>query len=549
MQCRKKEKLPGGVPQSTRIITRFWRLVANMRLRNKFIVVIGLIVVISYGYTFFRTSRFQQEMVHSLMLRQARLLSEQILLTRQWVSDHNGIFILKQEGVESNPFLPEPEVEIDGRHFVKRNPAMVTRELSEYADRLNICRFRVTSLKPVNPANAPNDFERLSLEKFRDKKMMDVHEFGKGEGGRLFRYITPLTVEEGCLECHARHGYKVGDIRGGLSLEIPMDWEDQAISENRRMLLAVFAVSILLIAVFIGLFFEGVVIRRLDMLSRAMERYPGGDKKAGGELPAAGDEIGRLSEKFKELDGRLTESQEELKRTNEQMLQVEKMAAMGRLSAGIAHEINNPLGGMLNCIKSMKENPDDEEMRRRYLDLLKKGLQRIENTVRQLLNFGRREPLQLRTVCVDEIIRDCLSMLEYRLKNMTLVTELSLPRPLAVDVDALKQVLINLGLNAIQAMGRSGTLIVQSGETKDNFTITVADTGEGIPEDYLPKIFDPFFTTKDVGDGTGLGLAVTYSLVQRMGGIIEVTSAPGAGSTFSVTLPKRKTVGPPVNNS
>ncbi|MCF6291667.1 MAG: ATP-binding protein [Desulfobacterales bacterium] len=512
-----------------------------MRLRNKFILVIGLMVVVSYGYTFMRISSFQQELLHSLMLSQARLLADQVLLTRKWVADHKGVFVLEEEGVEPNPYLREPEVNINGRHLIKRNPAMVTRELSEYTARRDICRFRfrVTSLRPVNPANRPNEFERASLKRFATGELTEAHEITAGKDGRLLRYIEPLNIEKGCLECHARHGYRIGDIRGGLSLEIPMDWEDKAIAGNRRMLLTVFAVSILLIAVFIGLFFELLVIRRLDLLSRAMDRCPGSDKGAV-ELPPEKDEIGKLTTKFKELDTRLTASQIELQQTHEQMLQVEKMAAMGRLSAGIAHEINNPLGGMLNCIKGMKENPDDEEMRRRYLDLLNKGLLRIENTVRQLLNFGRREPLQLRKVPVDELIRECLTMLEYKLRNMTLITDLTLNRPLAVHVDALKQVLINLGLNAIQAMDKGGTLTVRSRETADSFIISIADTGAGIPAENMVKIFEPFFTTKEVGDGTGLGLAVTYSLVQRMGGSIEVTSVPDEGSTFSVTLPKQK---------
>ncbi len=512
-----------------------------MRLRNKFILVIGLMVVLSYGYTFLRISDFQQELVHSLMLSQARLLAEQVLLTRKWVADHNGVFILEEEGVEPNPYLKEPELNVNGRHLIKRNPAMVTRELSQYTAGRDVCRFRfrVTSLRPVNPANRPDEFERAGLEKFAAGELTEAHEITTGKNGRLLRYMEPLIIEKGCLECHAQHGYRIGDIRGGLSLEIPMDWEDKAIARNRRMLLTVFAVSILLIAVFIGLFFELLVIRRLDLLSRAMDRYPRTDREEV-RLPLEKDEIGNLTTKFKELDTRLTASQVELQQAHQRMLQVEKMAAMGRLAAGIAHEINNPLGGMLNCIKSMKEKPDDAEMRTRYLDLLNKGLLRIKNTVRQLLNFGRREPLQLKRVQVDELIRECLAMLEYKLKNMTLVTDLTLTQPLAVDVDALKQVVINLGLNALQAMGESGTLSVRSRETGDGVIISITDTGAGIPEENLARIFEPFFTTKEVGSGTGLGLAVTYSLVQRMGGTIEVRSTPGAGSTFSVTLPRQK---------
>ncbi len=123
----------------------------KMSLRSKFIFLIGIVVVISYGITFYRTSQFQDELVLSQAARQARMLHKQILMTRKWVADHNGLFFMRQPGVEPNPFLDEPEmVDAQGVRYVKRNPAMVTRELSAYADKAGFCGYRVTTLKTIN---------------------------------------------------------------------------------------------------------------------------------------------------------------------------------------------------------------------------------------------------------------------------------------------------------------------------------------------------------------------------------------------------------------
>jgi two-component system NtrC family sensor kinase len=215
----------------------------------------------------------------------------------------------------------------------------------------------------------------------------------------------------------------------------------------------------------------------------------------------------------------------------------EKMASLGQLTAGIAHEINNPLGGLLNCVKTMQEEPENLELHKRYIPLLESGLRRIEHIMRQLLNFGRKAPLTFSKVDIDGIIRECFELLEYKLKNITLVQDLNLTEIYCIDVEALRQIIVNTALNAIQAMPDGGTLTVSTKRTQTRIIITVQDTGTGIEPAIIGKIFDPFFTTKEVGEGTGLGLAVTYSLVEQMDGTIDVQSEPGKGTIFTISLP------------
>ncbi len=512
----------------------------KMRLRTKFILFVALVVAVSYGITFYRTSTFQHQLLLTQAVRQARMLHKQVLLTRKWVADHNGLFVLMQPGVGPNPFLKVDTeiVDTSGRHFVKRNPAMVTRELSEYSAREGNFRYRVTTLKPINPANAPDDFERRSLLRFEREGIHEVAEIQKTDQGTVLRYIAPLYVEKSCLECHAQQGYKEGDIRGGLSITLPIDWALTSIHANNRLLLVICVLTVLVVAALLFFFFDLLVARRLGMLARAMDRFP--EEGTGCQrmcLPGGEDEIGMLARKFQELCSRLHDSRAALDQARQRIFQSEKLAAMGRLAAGVAHEINNPLGGMLNCVKAMREHPEDTDMIRRYLPLLDKGLQRIGSIVRQLLRFGRQQPLSFRMVDVDELVRECFSFLELAGKNVDLVLDLGLERPVVVDSDALQQVVVNLGLNAIQAMPNGGTLTVSSRLQGERLVLRFQDTGVGIGADELSRIFDPFYTTKGVGEGTGLGLSVSYSLVERLGGRISVESREGEGSCFTVELP------------
>ena len=505
-------------------------------LRGKFIVAIGAIISVSYMVFLYRTSIVENELIILQAQQQARMLYNQILITRQWVSDHNGVFVIRNETVDSNPFLDMPSIwDQFGKEYVMRNPAMVTRELSEYSNKKGLGSFRVTSLKPVNPANVPDDHERQCMINFEQDTVESIA-ISDSPQGRVVRYMAPLEVKSSCLGCHARHGYNEGDIRGALSITIPIAWVDKKIKANNRSLLLIGIVSFILVSITLLIMFNTLVASRLDKLSTAMNSFPETEPNQL-LLPTGDDEIGNLSEQFSELCERIVLYQQELDKTRQQAWFNEKMASMGILSAGIAHEVNNPLGGMLNCVKSMREHPDDREMHERYLPLLDKGLKRIEHTMRQLLNFGRQEPLQLRKIDVGVLLGECMELLSYKLKRITIEQKSSITTECYVDAEALKQIFVNLGLNAIQAMPDGGSLLIESKTIDSSLHFTFEDTGMGIAKETLKHIFDPFFTTKDVGVGTGLGLSVTYSLVSQMKGTIEVTSEPGKGTQFLVVIP------------
>ncbi|MCG6931836.1 MAG: DUF3365 domain-containing protein, partial [Desulfofustis sp.] len=383
-----------------------------------------------------------------------------------------------------------------------------------------------------------------SLERFKEVRLDEYIEIESADKKKTLRYIAPLLVKESCLTCHSEHGYKVGDIRGALSISIPIEWADAVIKKNMRKILMLGVCSVILVSALMYVLFNALVTSRLSKLELAMDSYPDA-VNPDTMLPTGDDEIGRLSSRFSALCERLEHSSKKLDQAQQQAFYNEKMAALGQITAGIAHEINNPLGGLLNCVKNMQDDPRNAEMHTRYLPLLDKGLHQIETVMRQLLNFGRNEPLQLRRFEVDEEIRECISLLEYRMKDIDVTLDLSIARSCCIDAEAFKQIIVNIGLNAIQAMPDGGHLAVSS-RFRDGFLeIVFSDNGVGIPPDIQDRIFDPFFTTKDIGQGTGLGLAVTYSLVKKMGGEISVKSTPKKGSVFTVTLPASDQCGEP----
>ena len=469
--------------------------------------------------------------------QQARMLYKQILLTRQWASDHNGLFILKQKGQDANPYLDLPTV-VDGagKSYYLRNPAMITRELSTYAKRDGLGYFRVTSLQPVNPANTPDSFERTSLLSF-NKGVPEIIAVDESSDGRVVRFMAPLLVTDSCLGCHARHGYSKGDIRGGLSITIPINWADSLIKRNIHSLLLIGVFSIIFVTIALFLMFEFLIVKRIHKLNVAMDRFPEEMPSGRSSRNNFQDELDTVTDNFIDFCDRLNTSRNELLQAKAKAHLSEKMASLGILSAGIAHEVNNPLGGMLNCVKAMRENPSDIEMTTRYLPLIDKGLRQIETILRQLLNFGRSEPLHIQKVDFRQILGECTDLLSYRLKSITLRTDIALDGEYMLDADALKQIIINIGLNAIQAMKCGGELFIGAAKNNDTIILTFKDTGTGISDEDMSHIFDPFFTTKEGGEGTGLGLAVTYTLDERMKGSISVESTIGKGTTFTIAIP------------
>ena len=228
-----------------------------------------------------------------------------------------------------------------------------------------------------------------------------------------------------------------------------------------------------------------------------------------------------------------------------QLLQAEKMAALGQTISGVAHELNNPLATILNWAERLSQRPKLDDQVRRGLETILSESERAARIVRNLLTFARKRQTTRAMVDVNQVVRETLALRAYeqRVSNVTVLDALAagLPQVFA-DGHQIQQVLLNLVINAEQAMlaanGR-GTLVVRTWHDakQESVILEINDDGPGIPDELQPKIFDPFFTTKEVGKGTGLGLTVAYAIVQEHGGRIRLETHPNAGVSFYVELP------------
>jgi signal transduction histidine kinase len=241
----------------------------------------------------------------------------------------------------------------------------------------------------------------------------------------------------------------------------------------------------------------------------------------------------------------LSESDKRLRENQEQLVQAEKLTSLGQMAASIAHEVNNPLSGILvyTQLLTKKINSDNfsKENALEYLSKMDTELTRSSRLIRNLLDFARQSPPSLKGVNVNDVIERAIELAAFSTerKGIDIEKDLnpSLP-PVMADFDQLQQVSINLITNAIQAMPEGGRLTLRTSSDGDNLKIEVQDTGQGIPKENMRRLFTPFFTTKEKGKGVGLGLAVAYGIIQRHKGRIEVQSKEGEGTTFTIYLPR-----------
>ena len=225
----------------------------------------------------------------------------------------------------------------------------------------------------------------------------------------------------------------------------------------------------------------------------------------------------------------------------EEQLQIsEKMASIGLLAAGVAHEVNTPLTGISSFVQMLMQGAEPEDPRTKVLEKIERQTFRAAKIVNGLLNLARPAQVDSGPVDINAVVNDVLALLEHQLKNgrITVRKELAVHAPFVQGMEyKLQQVLLNLFLNARDAMPRGGWLTIVTRAQGDTAAIEVSDTGSGIPPDQLSRIYDPFFTTKELGKGTGLGLSITYGIVQEHGGTITCDSNVGQGTRFTLTLP------------
>ncbi|MBT3208140.1 MAG: two-component sensor histidine kinase [Bacteroidetes bacterium] len=258
------------------------------------------------------------------------------------------------------------------------------------------------------------------------------------------------------------------------------------------------------------------------------------------------DELDMLVEKFSEMLIRLKNSYLEIKETEIALIQAEKLASLGTLSAGVAHEINNPISGIKNCINRIIKNPKNIEQNAKYIVLINEAIEKIEKVVKHLLSFSRKQEIVLEKVNLNLIIEKAILLTKFKLQTSNIPIKIVSDKENFVKGSSnhLEQVFVNLIFNSVDAITErkekdpsiDGKIEIEIKNISDKCFVHVMDNGNGIPKDIQKKIFDPFYTSKSVGKGTGLGLSVTFNLIKEHGGEIRFRSTVGLGTEFVIEL-------------
>lgn len=262
------------------------------------------------------------------------------------------------------------------------------------------------------------------------------------------------------------------------------------------------------------------------------------------------DEIDVLYENYDNMLRRLEQTYNTMNHLQQSLMQSEKMASIGTLTAGVAHEINNPLAGLRIALGRIARRPEDAQQTIKYTELMQESLSKMEQVIQDLLTFSRKSPHQFEQTNTCEILRKTVKLASYRIgrKNISINIDNSMcPHFIYVAPNRMEQVFLNIIINAIDSISErmvkepdmDGLINISIKEDNNQTRIIISDNGMGLESSMQSKVFDPFFTTKKVGEGTGLGLSVSYQIVQDHGGKIQLESEPAKGATFAVVLPRQ----------
>ncbi|WP_136513674.1 sensor histidine kinase [Geomonas edaphica] len=353
--------------------------------------------------------------------------------------------------------------------------------------------------------------------------------------------VSGLTREYGSRGAAIVGGFS-RTMSGGLTVGVQIK-KSAAFLTSRALLLDLLVLSLVLLvgAAVLSQFWSHHLTRPIEKLSEATRMVGQGRFEV--EVPASsGDEIGALGDSFNRMATELKQREQALKELYGQLVQSEKMAAFGALGAGIAHEVKNPLAGILGITQLSLRGVESGHPLEKNLHIIEKETKRCKTIIENLLKFARQEQVEFSAVDIALVLSDALAIVDHQLGINSVKVEKEVEEGLPLcrgNANQLQQVLMNLMINAQQAMGGAAGTVRLSAKRLDagGVEVRVADDGPGIPQQIREKIFDPFFTTKPAGQGTGLGLSVSYGIVKDHGGDIRLESEEGVGTTFIITLP------------
>lgn len=526
-----------------------WKRLANS-LSAKLISLLLFTMVVVFALLGYLNIRLHRQHLEAAALTSAERVSDVIQRSTTYYmlrNDREGMYRVMATMADEPGMVRVRIFDREGRISYSSHPSEVSHIVDKRAEACYGCHAQ---LQPLARLNRPDRF-RI----YRDANRQ-----------RVLGVITPIENQAACSngECHAHPASQ--QILGVLDTNLSLSRADAQLAQSTWIMLAYTVLALVAISALSGLFvwkLVGQPLRRLDVGTQQLA-----EGNLGYQLEIRSqDEVGDLATSFnqmslelraaneqivawaKTLEERVAEKTRELKRAHEHLLRVEKMATIGKLAAVVAHEINNPLAGILTYAKLLRKWTDRDEVGTtkkqdtgQCLDLIASESRRCGDLVKNLLTFSRTAPMNVVSTDLNAVLDRSVRLVAHQLEMNGIELHLDLapglPR-IQSDPSQIEQVVLALVMNAIDAMPRGGNLKLRTQlreETREAL-IQVRDDGPGIAPEILPRIFEPFLTTKESGKSVGLGLAVSQSIVERHHGRIDVQSEPGKGTTFTVTLP------------
>lgn len=533
----------------------------RINLSHKFVIGVIVVLAITMGFSLYFISKKHRELVMEQVHAQAKALIGQILLTGKWVADHGGVFVEKLPWKEPNPYLKEAEItDIKGKKYIKESPLMATKELSEYARKEGLFWFHITSLELINPQNAPDEFEKKALMLFEKGDIKELSIIEEIDRSHFYRYIVPLYVDEACLQCHSHQGYKVGDVRGAISVIIPVDNVLSTLHSEKRIIVLAGLLIMAVLTLTLYVMMRVLVLNPIWQIKTSMKELSR-RKKVEASVIRTGDELEELSRSFVEMSNSLKSYQENLKEMVHSATRSleEANARLAELNkkksdyiAKVSHELRTPLTSIKGAMEYISarlttvtaRNGELEDIRT-FIDVIKKNADRLIRMVNDTLDLERIESgvfdLHTSEFNLLQLVKEVIQGFQTITAEKGIIFKLK-GNPhdyITADEDRVRQVIINLISNAIKFSPPNSEIKVTINDLSGEKVIfSVSDEGHGITADEIERVFDKFYT-RSATDGTGLGLAICKGIVEAHGGEIRaIRNKNSNGCTFYFTLPK-----------
>ncbi|MBZ5706375.1 MAG: HAMP domain-containing protein [Acidobacteriia bacterium] len=536
------------MPETEPTRGRWKRLTSS--LSAKLITLLLVVMIGIFGLLGYLNIRLHRQHLEASVLGSAERVSDVIKRSTTYYmlrNDRDGLYQMMQTIADEPGMVKVRIFDKDGRVSYSTDSAEVSHVVDKGAEACYGCHAQS---QPLARLNRPDRF-RI---------------YRNGGGHRVLGIITPIENQPACSNaaCHAHPASQ--QILGVLDTNISLAKADEQLATGSLSMLVYTAGAMLIVAFLSWLFVWRVVGEPIKALKSGTERLSQGDLGYQLEVQSH-DEVGDLAQSFntmslqlraaneeivawaRTLEDRVDQKTRELKRAHDHVLHVEKMASIGKMAAVVAHEINNPLSGILTYAKLLRKwldrgetEGDKHEEAMQCLELIAGESRRCGDLVKNLLTFSRTAPMNVEATDLNAVMDRSVRLVQHQLELNGIQLQLDLANDLPrvqCDPAQIEQVVLALIMNSIDAMPRGGNLWLRTrmNDSRDEVEIQVRDDGSGIPPDILPQLFEPFLTTKESGHGVGLGLAISRGIIERHNGHIEVQSEAGKGTTFTITLP------------